>query len=293
MVFHRRPDGESNQQQYRGWSTRVRIYAAIAVMAALLSPAMAALRMDVYLSDGNTPLAPRDPNTPGVYRDVMVGTKLSVIVSSDKKTKMPGIIGMPWDDLSEGELTARGYDGALNMWQGSCLKDSGTNSSVWNTRMDAVVGFYFMSGGLQICPGKWFIFDYLATTVGSCDIILGAAPVVVTGGGEPPLTTGETMAIVMKITLNHVPSRDFNNDTVVNARDFAHFANHWRTPAGADPNSTSAKSDLDADGYVGMSDLRLLNQFWLARTDVSVPLDYPNAGAGPQAAAADETANGR
>jgi hypothetical protein len=261
------------QHLKNGMLMKIRLTLLLIVLSAC--PTLATLRIDMYLSDGNTPLALRDPNTPNVYRDIMVGAKLTVIVSSDKKAKTTAMIGVPWDDVSVGELTARGYDVVTNTWEASRLKDSGTSSTVWYQPMTAMKAFLFDSGGLQICPGKWFIFDYLAKTVGSCDIILGTAPVVVTGGGEPPLTTGETMAIVMKIMLNQVPSRDFNGDTIVNLRDFALFANHWQTQAEADPNSASAKSDLDSDGYVGASDLRQLCRFWLDRTDIMAP--GPNA----------------
>ena len=37
----------------------------------------------VCLSDANTPLELADPNIPFVYRDIMVGTKLTIIVDSN------------------------------------------------------------------------------------------------------------------------------------------------------------------------------------------------------------------
>ena len=67
------------------------------------------------------------------------------------------------------------------------------------------------------------------------------------------------------LAFTHVPSRDFNGDTVVDFKDLALLASHW--DLNADPNSPDGPFDLNADGRIDLGDLALFSEYWLERTD--------------------------
>src|SRR5210317_457011 len=52
----------------------------------LISLSHADVWTSVYYADGISPLPRRDPNIPDVYVDIMVGTHLSIVVSSNAYT---------------------------------------------------------------------------------------------------------------------------------------------------------------------------------------------------------------
>ena len=55
----------------------------LALVAALTPVAAAKVWVTVYQHDGKTPLAAVDADHPNVYRDIMVGTRLTLVISSD------------------------------------------------------------------------------------------------------------------------------------------------------------------------------------------------------------------
>jgi hypothetical protein len=115
----------------------------------------------------------------------------------------------------------------------------------------------YITGGHPAYPGDWFVVDYHAEQVGSSEV--GLYDLLV--GDDVPMQT---------LSFTHVPSRDFNSDTIVNLKDFALLASRRRSAV--DPNSDpEATVDLDADHRVGASDLASFSQYWLARTDSSEP----------------------
>jgi hypothetical protein len=265
-----------------GEHTVMRIRLTLALLALSACPALAVMTADMYLSDGNTPLALHDPTVPHVYRDIMVGTKLCAIVSSEKKTKLTGEIFTSWIDYEKAELAARGFDDFTLEWKGSCLPAAGSTAYVGYFENDSDLGFRLKTGGAWLSAGQWFIFDYRAKDIGTCAIILREVSSAVTPDPvvlppDPNASPPAPGAVVTTLTLNHVPSRDFNRDTIVNFRDFALFAERWRTEASPDPNGSAGPFDLDGDGYTSISDMALLSQFWLDRTDITVPIPDPNA----------------
>ena len=241
----------------------MKIRLMLAYLALSACPAFATLTTDVYLSDGNTPLALRDPNVPHVYRDVMVGTRLAVIVSSDSRQQAWGTISMSWNDWAKGELTARDFNDLTENWDGSCLEAAGRNAVVTYMSDSSTMAYYFFSAPPLVRAGQWFVWDYRAKAVGTCTVTVCD-------------TTSIPNILATTLTFSHVPSRDFNRDTIVNFKDFALFAEHWRTTIASDPNDVAAKFDLDADRHAGPSDLALFCKFWLERTDVNEPAQDPN-----------------
>jgi hypothetical protein len=228
-------------------------------LAAALAPAtLAKVWTTVYRCDEVTPLPAVDPNHPALYRDIMVGTRFAIVISSDRGEQWYGGLMLSLDDAKYASLSGRGcvpsLSGALECI-GSCLAAAGKRASASPYSDPWEVGLYFntnlVSKGPAV-PGDWFIVDYRAEQAGTCDVELYdffASP-------DVPIQT---------LSFTQVPSRDFNGDTVVNFKDFALFASHWNSKA--DPNGPGAASDLNADGRTDLGDLALFSEYWLERTD--------------------------
>lgn len=229
--------------------------------AGLLATAAAAISTRVYLSDGQTPLAPVDPNTPNVYRDIMVGTELQIVISADAGSFRLGALTLPAEHTALGVLNARDYRG-LRGYVGSRLPAAGKNAWM-DVYLDSDgVGLQFNSG-YDAVPGDWFILDYQALAPGVCDLRL-----------ETLAMPENTRRLEESIHLTQVPSRDFNGDALVNLADFALLTTRWRTASV--PNAGSP-FDLDTDGLIGPNDLLLFSRFWLDRTDDKEPAPAPDA----------------
>jgi hypothetical protein len=233
----------------------------------ILAPlAMARVWTSVYRCDEVTPLAfvaPIDANHPTVYRDIMVGTHLVIVVSSDTVEAWSGGLRMSWDDANGATLSARGFDPESWNYEGSCLEAAGRDAIVFDFVDDNGCGFSYNNDPGTAIPGAWFAFDYHATQVGF---------VVIEVNDLDP-NSGTPVGV---LSFTHVPSRDFNGDYVVNFEDFALLAKTWRLPAAPDANNPEARFDLDGDSRVGIGDLALFAQYWLERTDCNEPATDPN-----------------
>jgi hypothetical protein len=210
------------------------------------SPTWGEVSTRVCLSDGNTPLELADPCIPFVYRDVMVGTRLTIIVDSNvAEYWYGGALVTEETDI----LYGRGCDGLE--CSGSCLPAAGEFASAVRIEYPGY-GFEFY-GGEEPNVGDWFIFDYNAKDIGNCNVAFYDYDVSVT---EP----------VYILTFNHVRTRDFNNDTKVDFRDFAVLASYWQVTACNDPGWCQG-TDLDIDGDVDSNDLMLFVEYWLEKTE--------------------------
>jgi len=233
-------------------------------MVLLVPAAGAKVWTTVYRYDEVTPLGAVDPNRPAVYRDIMVGTRLAIVISSDAATPWPGVLASSWDDWIYGELTARDYNSKTLSYEGSCLPAAGTKSFVRVSRDAAKVGLQFGFGAGSIpAPGEWFIVDYHARQVGACTLRLYGLPVRL----DSPAET---------LSFTHVDSRDFNGDAIVDFRDFALLAGHWNPQEYLEPDSPQGMFDLDSDGKIGPGDLALFSEYWLEQTDCRPPAADPN-----------------
>jgi hypothetical protein len=258
----------------------------VLVLAGLLTPiAGAKVWVTVYQYDGKTPLTAVDANYPDLYRDIMVGTRLTLVISSDTADKWGGNLALSWDDALYGTLSGRGLTppapgSALkySTYKGSCLDAAGTKATVidlWNDH--SIIGLNFgndvipyVTGGHPAYPGDWFVVDYYAEQAGECRVefhghdLVGHAP----DRNAVPVIGPELL--LQTLSFQHVPSRDFNGDTVVDFRDFARFAAHWRSAP--DPNAgAGAAFDLRPDNWIDSSDLTSFSQYWLERTDCNEP----------------------
>jgi len=162
------------------------------------------------------------------------------------------------EDWDVGTLAPRGAEPA---YSDSRLEASAVTSIV------TVVVAWLDQFGIQLVAygdavaGDWFVLDYHAETVGSCDVALYDLD----WNLETPIEI---------LSLTHVPTRDFDGDTLVNFADFALLAARWHQGPDTDPNAV-ASPDLNGDGWVDPLDVALFSEFWIDRTDCNEPLNRP------------------
>jgi len=216
----------------------------------------------VCLADGSTPLELADPCIPFIYRPIMVGTHLTIIVDSNAGGYWYGALTI-WDtNQNYGCLYGRDYNEETGDWKGSRFPAAGEMAAVWELLGTQTVdevdhdtkGFQFDGDADNAIAGDWFIVDYNAIDVGTCPVIFFDWIV----DEEHPL---------YQMSFTHVVTRDFNNDGIVNFEDFAILGSNWQRTDCLEPQSCSG-TNLDADeyGYVGIGDLMLFAEYWLEKT---------------------------
>jgi hypothetical protein len=214
----------------------------------MTSPTWGAVSTRVCLADG-TPLEPIEVNLPIIkYPDIMVGTKLTIIVDSN-------VAEYWWGGALVTEETDILYGRNCDEYEcpGSCLPAAG--DFAYTVRIEYPgYGFEFC-GGEEPNEGDWFIFDYSAKDIGNCNVAFYDYDVSVT---EP----------VYILTFNHVRTRDFDQDTEVDFRDYAILASHWQETDCNAPNSNWCEgTDLDINGSIDVNDLMLFCEYWLEKTE--------------------------
>jgi len=195
----------------------------------------------VCLADGNTPLE---------YTDIMVGTKLTMIVSSDVAQDWfaGGALVIEGEEMqNRGVLYGR--DCEFGECPGSCLPDAGEWATVWETFFP---GIGFDLGSVEDPnAGDWYIIDYNAIDIGDCNVTFYDYDI-----SEEPVDI---------LPFHHVRTRDFDNNTKVDFADFAILALYWQETDCNDPNWCEG-TDLDIDGNVDSNDLMLFSDYWLETT---------------------------
>jgi hypothetical protein len=234
----------------------------VLMFAALMhSVAMGYKSARVCLYDGNTPLELADPCVPWVYRDVMVGTHLTIIVDSNEDGMWEyGELSI-WDaNQNYGDLAGRDYNEETHDWEGSRFPAAGDRARVWDFQENRLLndfwhdvnGFQFV-GDSDAVAGDWFIIDYNATGIGNCKVAFLDGDF----DWDKPL---------YEMSFTHVPSRDLNGDHIVNFADFAVLGLYWSLTGCTDPNGCG-KVDFDDSKIIDINDSLLFVEFWLERTD--------------------------
>jgi hypothetical protein len=257
----------------------VLVAVSLAVAGPLASTASARVWADVYLADEVTPLPLADPNVPDVYRDIMVGTRLTIFVSSDIARNWEGKMWLSWEDEQQGIFSARGYSADSRNYEQSCLPAAGNQ---------ALVNMNFHDGGITIdlltswnaTAGELFVLDYEGRAPGICNIGMFAiaardediADIPTLWPGDPPPFQED---LIQVLSFHHVPSRDYDQDRLVNFVDFAMLANRWRVVGVGDPN-TVPQIDLNGDDWIDARDIALFSEYWLERTQAHTPAPEPN-----------------
>lgn len=206
----------------------------------------------VYLLDSNTPIEWMDPNFPYIYRDIMVGTKLSIIVDSNTEGFWSGGLILNNDDREFGTLAGRDFNNVTNDWEGSHFEAAGEMARVSRLENQGMMGFRLL-GDFDAVPGDWFIIDYNSLKAGICDV-------------EFWDFKENTFEPVYNLIFSHVPTRDFNNDNIVNFADFAQFVSCWQQNE-LDDSDLCKTTDLNQNGKVEIDDLWLFTEYWLERTE--------------------------
>ncbi len=243
----------------------------------LAAPSGAKVWVTPYRCDEMTPLAAVDPNQPTVYRDIMVGTRLVLIVHSDAGIYWLGRLLLSADAAQYATLSGRGYTATLPgkavsypNYRGSGLASAGGGARVRAVANALGTGFELTTtiagastGTPPTVAGDWFVIDYRAQQVGVCDVALYDLDV-------------DFYVPIQTLSFTQVPSRDFNSDAVVNFQDFTRLASSWNSATPPDPNSPETAFDLDGNARVDFRDIALFSEYWLERTDCSGPAGDPN-----------------
>jgi len=130
-------------------------------VVATVSTSIGQVSARAYLADGNTHLELADPNTPFVYQDIMVGTKLKIIVNSDADGYWSGDLAITGEDLDRGFLSARDYNETTLDWAGSRLPSAGDMARVWEWEEAGLHGFS-LQGDSSAVAEDWFVIHYMA-----------------------------------------------------------------------------------------------------------------------------------
>lgn len=205
--------------------------------------AMGEINVRVCTADGNTPM---------VYSDIMVGTHLTFIVSSDTTAYWYGTFAIYDANRNYGALYGRDFDGFA--YPGSCFLAAGNEAWVydWAGFLFGKEGIFFEMeiGETNVKTGDWFIIDYNAINVGTCKV-------------EFSEYFAEIPTKILSFT--HVRTRDLDNDTIVNFKDFSIFSSKWQNSNCSGPGWCMG-ADLDTNGTVDVKDLMLFSDYWLEKT---------------------------
>jgi hypothetical protein len=224
---------------------------AFTLFLGLASIARGRVSTRVCLADGNTPLELADPNIPFVYRDIMVGTKLTIIVSSDAEGSLNARLAIIGEGQNRGLLSARDYNDTTLDWAGSRFPAAGNMARVWEW-IDPDVQMIALESIYSPVAGDWFVIDYTAIGIGTCKV----------GFYDHSVSWVEP---VYYLGFSHVPTRDFNNDAGVDFADYAVLVSYWLEPLCVDLDSCTG-TDLDRNGIVDFNDLILFADYWLERS---------------------------
>jgi len=202
--------------------------------------------------------------------EVMVGTQLSIVVSSDVDEKR--FVTLHLEDANSDYALLYGRDfnddpegPYIYSYEGSCLPAAGKYAAVFDWEETGVEGLKLRTGEYYIARDDWFVVDYNVIDTGNCRVVFnGYDPV---GPYENPPPEYEPILVGHRhIEFIQVRTRDFNGDGYVDFGDFGIFGSYWGETGYSDPNECEG-TDLDASGGIDVNDLMMFCGYWLEETD--------------------------
>ncbi|OHB42567.1 MAG: hypothetical protein A2Y13_04605 [Planctomycetes bacterium GWC2_45_44] len=195
------------------------ILLVLTLILSTVSITSGAISTNVFLRDSNTPIELVDPNIPHIYQDIMVGTKLKIVVSSNTIEYWTGDIAIEEAYWLHGFLTPR-----------EPLPAAGDLSVIFEQEEPGIKWITLSTDGDNIAAGDWFIIDYNAVDAGDFSI----------GFYDYNISWDDPNYY---ICFSNVRTRDFNNDTVVNLRDYT------REVTGSNPVSPITLNPFTSTSY--------------------------------------------
>jgi len=142
---------------------------ALILVLSIVPVASAQITLKVYEADEITPFDCND--------DVMVGTELIIIISSDSNDYWSGGLFIAGQDRALGTLAGRDYDPNTRDWTGSHYEDAGEFAKVSGWKDSSIWGFdlytFYPIGNPDnnsTVPGDWFGIDYYVDEIGDCNV---------------------------------------------------------------------------------------------------------------------------
>lgn len=222
-----------------------------------------------------------DGVTPFDGHDIMVGSKLTLIVSSDTGDYWSGGLFIAGQDRALATLSARDSDPNIRDYTDSHYEEAGDTARVTAWKDSDIWGFDLYGSDIDLwdpnlygsdlnaVAGDWFIIDYKAIGVGSPNVGFYEYSNSISWH-EPNLL----------LTFHHVPTRDFNSDEIVDISDYATLASCWLYENCSDPNWCGG-TDISRDSWVDMVDFALFEKYWLWGAPPGEEPNYPDEPADP------------
>ncbi len=229
-----------------------------AIVCCITSITAAQATLEVYESDGQTTFD---------NRDIMVGTKLAFVVSIDSTdpNNIPywsGGLFITGNNRFLGKLIGRDYDPNTRDWTGSHFDNAGEYAKVTSWNDSERWGYDLYGSDVDNAVGDWFVIDYEAIGAGDPNVWFC----------DYDMSWHDPNSFE---TFTQLPSRDFNNDDIVNYFDFSVFNSNWLSDDCSDPNWCDG-TDINTDGIVGVNDLTLFADFWLWEAEYTAAPNEPN-----------------
>jgi len=218
----------------------------------VVSIATAQIALRVCEADGVTPFD---------GGDIMVGSKLTLIVSSDTGDYWSGGLFIA---RALATLSARDSDPNIRDYTDSHYEEAGDMARVTAWKDSVIWGFDLYGSDLNAVAGDWFIIDYKAIGVGDPNVGFYEYSNSISWH-EPNLL----------LIFHHDPTRDFNRDEIVDISDYVTLASCWLDENCSDPNWCGG-TDISRDSWVDMVDFALFEKYWLWGAPPGEEPNYPD-----------------